>query len=158
MQTTKKSISVFTDGSCNPVAGIGGWAAIIFVDGEKNILSGNERGSTHQRMELVAAIKAIEYLETLGLADPAISIFTDSQYLVDLQRRKNKMIASSLTTKQNVPVRNADLIKQLLPYLDHLSLKFIKVKSHEKSTGEENYNREADKLSRKIVRNFVRNV
>lgn len=136
---------------------MGGWAAILFVGEKKILLSGSQGETTHQRMELTAAVKAIEHLQTLELADPPISIYTDSQYLADLQRRKNKLLLAGLTTKKKLLLPNADLIHQLIGYLDTLSLKFIKVKSHEKYSSYENYNREVDKLSRKIVRDSVRN-
>jgi ribonuclease HI len=157
LETTNNSIAVFTDGSCNPVFGTGGWAAILFVDGKKIVLSGSQSETTHQCMELTAAIKAIEHVETLSPVDPVISIYTDSQYLVNLPERKEKLLASGLATKKNLPVRNADLIHQLLGYLDTLPVRLIKVKAHEKSSGIRNCNREVDKLSRKIVRDSVRN-
>ncbi len=137
---------------------MGGWAAILFVGEKKILLYGSQGETTHQRMELTAAVKSIEHLQTLELTDPIISIYTDSQYLADLPRRKNKLLLAGLTTKKKLPLPNADLIHQILGYLDTLSLKFIKVKSHEKYTGYENYNREVDKLSRKIVRDSVRNL
>lgn len=150
-------ISIYTDGSCNPVWGIGGWAAILFIGGEKILLSGTQVETTHQRMELTAAAKAIAHLQTLEIADQEICIYTDSQYLAGLPHRKSKLLLAGLTSKKNLPLPNADVIHQLFGYLDTLSLTFIKVKSHEKFSGQENYNREVDKLSRKIVRDSVRN-
>ena len=150
-------ISIFTDGSCNPVCKIGGWAAILFIGGEKILLFGSQVETTHQRMELTAAVEAISHLQTLACADQEICIYTDSQYLAGLPQRKSKLLLAGLTTKKNLLLPNADLIHQLLGYLDNLSLTFIKVKSHEKFSGHENYNREVDKLSRKIVRDSVRN-
>ncbi len=150
-------ISIFTDGSCNPVGRIGGWAALLFIDGEKILLSGSQLETTHQRMELTAALKAIGHLQTLESADQEICIYTDSQYLAGLPHRRSKLLLAGLTTKKNLILPNADLIHQLLGYLDTLSLTFIKVRSHEKFSGQENYNREVDKLSRKIVRDSVRN-
>lgn len=150
-------ISIYTDGSCNPVCRIGGWAAILFIGEEKILLSGTQVETTHQRMELTAAAQAIAHLQTLASADQEICIYTDSQYLVGLPHRKSKLLLAGLTTKKNLLLPNADLIQQLLGYLDTLSLTFIKVKSHEKFSDLENYNREVDKLSRKIVRDSVRN-
>lgn len=152
-----KLVTVYTDGSCNPVAGIGGWAAMLFVEDEKILLSGSQSGTTHQCMELTAAIKAIEHLQKLELQQADITIFTDSQYLVNLPQRRNKLIFSGMTTKSKPPIRNAALIRQIFEHLDAISIRFIKVKAHEKSGENANYNREVDKISRKIVRDFVRN-
>lgn len=151
-------ISIFTDGSCNPVYKIGGWAAIIFMGEEKIILSGSERETTHQRMELTAAVRAISHLQTIKFDPQDIWVYTDSQYLAGLADRRNKLLKAGLTTRRNLPLPNTDLISQLFRYQDFLSLRFTKVKSHEKLSITENFNREVDKLSRKIVRDSVRNI
>jgi ribonuclease HI len=149
--------TVYTDGSCNPVEGIGAWAAIIFSDGEKVFLSGSDTNTTHQAMELMAALKSFEYILSAKTSGVKIRLHTDSQYLVNLPKRKEKLEASALRTKNQAPVRNAELIRVLFSYLAVLSVTFIKVTAHQRSVNGENYNREVDRLSRKIVRDSVRN-
>ena len=56
-------IEVFTDGACKGNPGDGGWGAIIRVDGEEEYLWGGEKETTNNRMEMMAAIKALEYFE-----------------------------------------------------------------------------------------------
>ena len=157
MKSENKSITVYTDGSCNPAKGIGAWAAIVFLDGEKVILSGSERNTTHQCMELTAAIKTFEYILTTRGMRQEIILYTDSQYLINLPRRKDKLEASGFVAKTRQPIRNRDLIRELFRQLSAVGVRMIKVKAHETISGAENYNREVDKLSRKIVRDYVRN-
>ena len=107
-------------------------------------------------MELTAAVEALRHIESLGLTDRKILVYTDSQYLADLPRRKSKLLKTGLISSNKIPLANADLILQLLRYLGHLSLSLVKVPSHEKENGVHNYNREVDKASRKIVRESIR--
>ena len=147
-------ISIYTDGSCNPSANRGGWAAIIFMGEEKKIMNGYETDTTHQRMELTAVIKALEFLKVNNLLSAPVQVYTDSQYLVRLPERKEKLEASDYRTRKNRALPNTDLIRQVIGYCALWPITFIKVKAHQKLTGDENYNREADMLSRKIVRGF----
>ncbi len=70
---------IYTDGACDPNPGPGGWSAIFTLDGvKKKVLSGGEKPTTNNRMELTAALRALE-----SLPDGASAIiFTDSQYLM----------------------------------------------------------------------------
>ena len=70
-------ITVYTDGSCDPNPGPGGWAAVIqFGDGEK-VLSGSNPQTTNNRMELKAALEALLAIEPTE----KIALYTDSEYL-----------------------------------------------------------------------------
>lgn len=75
----KPPILVYTDGSCFPAkrGAHGGWAAIILKDGEEIILTGGETPSTNNRMEMMAVLKALEYLED----GSNVFLYTDSQYV-----------------------------------------------------------------------------
>ena len=70
-------IKIYTDGSCLSNPGHGGWAAIINMNGEIKKISGNEKNTTNNRMELMAPINA---LKNINSKDP-IEIFTDSKYV-----------------------------------------------------------------------------
>ena len=108
-------------------------------------------------MELTAALEAIRYLSGLESASRRIFLYTDSQYLANLPRRKNRLLGAGLITRKERPIANADLLIQLFQFLDSHLLQFVKVLSHQKENGLLNYNREVDKHSRKIVRDAVRN-
>jgi ribonuclease HI len=73
-----KRIQIYTDGSCSPNPGVGGWAYIIRYPSETEIIGyGYELGSTNNRMEIMAVIKALEYLNRPSF----IELTLDSQYV-----------------------------------------------------------------------------
>ncbi|MCP4136085.1 MAG: hypothetical protein GY754_34260 [bacterium] len=156
MDHLKNKIDIFTDGSCNPVFKIGGWAAILLFDEEEILLQGNELESTHNRMELLSVIKALEYIEKHNLVNYSISIHSDSQYVVKLIDRKNKLVSANFLTKKGSTIPNKDLVEKIFYFIDSLDLGFVKVKAHEKKSDLKNFNRDVDKISRKIVREYVR--
>jgi ribonuclease HI len=128
--------------------------AIVLHGHEKNILQGHETTTTHQRMELLAVVKALDHAKT-NHRDSPIFIYTDSQYVTGLFDRKEKLRQNNYTTKKKNLVRNTDLIEMIFSLAETLQITFTKVKAHEKKSTEENLNREADMLSRKIVRTQV---
>lgn len=73
----EESVVVYTDGGCVPNPGRGGWGAVLIYKGAYKEMSGGEPTTTNNRMELIAAVKALE-----ALRRPCrVRIFTDSQYL-----------------------------------------------------------------------------
>ena len=77
--TPMQKIEVFTDGACRGNPGPGGWGILFRIDGEEKSLWGGESDTTNNRMELTAAIKALEYFNR-GVT---LSITTDSTYVKD---------------------------------------------------------------------------
>ena len=148
------AIIIYTDGSCNPKHGVGAWASLLFVDESKVVLTGTEEQTTHQRMELQAVIKSFEYLAKANLLQRVMELYTDSQYVTGLSRRKVKLKASGFMTKKNVPIRNSDLVRILIEYSEMMNVHFIKVKAHQ-NNDDQNRNREVDLLARKIVREHI---
>ena len=77
-------IKIYTDGACVGNPGPGGWAAIVLLETKKKELFGGERLTTNNRMELIAAIKGLEYCVKQEEKQPSlkhIRIFTDSTYV-----------------------------------------------------------------------------
>ncbi len=70
-------VRIFTDGACSPNPGPGGWAAILQFGDREKVLTGGEKSTTNNRMELTAAIRALEALNRPCQVD----LFTDSEYL-----------------------------------------------------------------------------
>ncbi|HIJ64379.1 MAG TPA: ribonuclease HI [Candidatus Hydrogenedentes bacterium] len=70
-------VTIYTDGGCDPNPGVGGWAAVLLCKGKCKELSGNERQTTNNRMEMTAAIKALEALKRPCM----VELHTDSEYL-----------------------------------------------------------------------------
>ena len=149
----KQSITIFTDGSCHTQLKTGGWASIIITNSGKVVLEGNTSKTTHQRMELTAVLESLRYLQREGKGWEEIIVYSDSQYVVDLEKRKGNLILSNYQTKKFKPVRNSDLVRELVDFMSLPNIRFVKIKSHQRlSDVESTLNREVDLLSRKNMR------
>lgn len=146
---------VYTDGSCHTQHCIGAWASILFVNNQKIVLSGTEINTTHNRMEILAVINAVKYIQKNYPETSQIKIVTDSQYVIGLIRRQEKFIASNYLTKAGNEIRNIDLVKEFLLFHQSNDLVLEKIKAHQKASEIVNYNIEVDKLARQLVRESV---
>ena len=103
-------IEIFTDGACTGNPGPGGWAAILRTGAHEKELSGGERATTNNRMELTAAIRAFEALKQPS----TVTIHTDSRYVMD---GATKWMANwkknGWKTADKKPVKNEELWKAL---------------------------------------------
>jgi len=101
-----KKIEIFTDGSCLGNPGNGGWCAILRYNGHEKILSGNEKDTTNNRMELLAVINALE-----ALKEPCeIELYSDSTYVL---KGLNEWLDNWI--KKNFKnVKNVDLWKKYI--------------------------------------------
>jgi len=103
-------VEIYTDGACRGNPGVGGWGALLRAGGRERELWGGEPATTNNRMELTAAIRALEALKRRS----EIALYTDSQYvrqgitiwLHDWKRRDWR-------TADRKPVKNQDLWEQL---------------------------------------------
>lgn len=150
-------VEIYTDGSCHTQECIGAWASIILVNSEKIVLTGKDVNTTHNRMEIIAVINALKYLQHTFKDITEVKVVSDSQYVIGLINRESKFITSDFKTKSGNDIRNVDLVKELLMLLKHIKVQFIKIKAHQKATTTINYNIEVDKLCRQIVRDEIRN-
>ncbi len=155
--TTNHHIEIYTDGSCHTQICIGAWASLILIDDKKINLSGVVENTTHNRMEILAVIKAIDYVVLNFQNNASIKIISDSQYVVGLLDRQTKFISSNYKTKAGNDIRNKDLVLQLFHHTDVLNIKFVKIKAHQKPTDIINYNNEVDKICRALVRDNLNN-
>ena len=110
-------VKIYTDGSCIGNPGPGGWAAIILAGGIKKELYGGEKFTTNNRMELTAAIKALEYcfLQKNNLfTKKKINILTDSNYVKDgITVWINNWEKNNWKTADKKVVKNIDLWRNL---------------------------------------------
>jgi len=105
-----EAVEIFTDGACSGNPGPGGWGALLRYKGRERTLSGGESATTNNRMELMAAIRALETLTR----PCSVTLYTDSEYvkkgitewLPNWKRRGWK-------TADKKPVKNADLWQRL---------------------------------------------
>jgi len=155
--TINQQIEIYTDGSCHTQICIGAWASIILINDTKINISGVVENTTHNRMEILAVIKALDYVVSHfeNLID--IKIVSDSQYVVSLLDRQTKFISRHYKTKAGNDIRNKDLVLRLFIHTDVLNIKFVKIKAHQKPTDVVNYNNEVDKICRALVRGFFNN-
>ena len=120
-------IKIYTDGSCLSNPGNGGWAAIINIDGEIKKISGNEKNTTNNRMELIAPINALKYMNS---KDP-IEIFTDSKYVKNgITEWINTWVLNNWKTSNKEEVKNKDLWIELYKLNLSLNVKWNWVKAH----------------------------
>ena len=120
-------IKIYTDGSCLSNPGNGGWAAIINMNGEIKKISGNEKNTTNNRMELMAPINA---LKNINSKDP-IEIFTDSKYVKNgITEWINTWVLNNWKTSKKENVKNKDLWLELHKLNQSLNVKWNWVKAH----------------------------
>jgi len=133
-------IKVYTDGSCLENPGKGGWAAIIIIDKQKKIFSGNQKNTTNNRMELMAPIMALKKIRKKS----EITIFTDSKYVKDgITDWIKKWKVNNWKSSNKKPVKNKDLwIK-----LDNVCLKHKVTWKWVKAHAGNKYNNLVDELA-----------
>jgi ribonuclease HI len=104
------AVKIFTDGACSGNPGPGGWGAIVQFKGEQRELSGGDRHTTNNKMEMTAAIEALDSL----LTSCKVVITTDSTYLRDgITKWIVNWKRNGWRTADKKPVKNADLWVQL---------------------------------------------
>ena len=150
------SAEIYTDGSCHTQYRTGTWVAIVFLRTAKEVLSGIVQHTTHNRMELMAVIKGIQYVLAHCDSGMLIRVYTDSQYVTGLPVRREKIVSHKFTTQKGNALQNADLVAVLFELLSAQPVVFIKVKAHQKQGNRINYNMEADMLCRQLLRGAVK--
>jgi ribonuclease HI len=103
-------VEIYTDGACRGNPGVGGWGAVLRAGGRERELFGGEPATTNNRMELTAAIRALEALKRRC----AVSLYTDSQYVRQgITTWLNDWKRRNWRTADRKPVKNQDLWEQL---------------------------------------------
>ncbi len=110
MAPSPPRVEIYTDGACSGNPGPGGWGAILRYDGKEKELSGNDPLTTNNRMELMAAIAALEALKRPVQVD----LYTDSNYLREgVIKWLSAWKARGWRTADRKPVKNIDLWQRL---------------------------------------------
>jgi ribonuclease HI len=118
-----KHIKIFTDGACSGNPGPGGWGAVLQWGDHEKELSGGEPDTTNNRMEMVAAIKALEALK----GQCRVDIYTDSVYL---QKGVSEWMAGWKAKGWPAKIKNQDLWKRIDSLLAQHEVKFHWIKGH----------------------------
>ena len=127
-------VDIYTDGACVGNPGPGGWAAMIISENKKKQLCGGEKMTTNNRMELTAAIKALEYCSQQNdkqLTLRQFKVYTDSTYLKEgITVWINTWEKNNWKTADKKNVKNVDLWKKLKKLAKNNSIKWLWVKGH----------------------------
>ena len=134
-------IIIYTDGACDPNPGKGGWGVIILEDGKEKILKGYETDTTNNRMELTAALRAIQAIKE---KEQKIVIYTDSQYLKKgIEEWMPNWIARSWKRKGGA-LANKDLWQALSSEIEQRTIEWKWVRGH----AGHRYNERVDRIAR----------
>lgn len=136
-----KDVMIYTDGACSGNPGPGGWGAILMFGEHKKEMSGGEKNTTNNRMELTAAIEAMK-----ALKEPCkVKLYSDSAYLVNCfqQGWYKGWIKNGWKNSKKQPVENKDLWMELLRLMEIHKVEYIKVKGH----ADNEYNNRCDELA-----------
>ena len=140
-----KKVVIYTDGACSGNPGPGGYGAVLLYGTHRKEISGGEKATTNQRMELLAAVAALEELK-----EPCqVELYSDSAYLVNAfnQRWYVKWQQNGWLNSKKEPVQNRDLWTKLLALAEKHRIEWIKVKGH----ADDELNNRCDQLARAAI-------
>lgn len=137
-----KKVDIYTDGACSGNPGIGGWCAILIYNGIEKTISGFNKQTTNNRMEVFAIIQGLAALKERC----EVTIYSDSAYAVNAI--ENGWLESwkrnGWRTGDNKEVKNIDLWNDLSLRMSEHHVRFVKVKGH----ADNEYNNLCDKTAR----------
>ena len=123
-----KHVEIFTDGACKGNPGPGGWGALLRMGHHEKELSGSDRATTNNRMELLGAIRALQ-----ALAEPCrVTLHSDSKYVLDgITRWIHGWQRNGWRTAARKQVLNADLWRELAEAEAPHTVEWVWVKGHD---------------------------
>ena len=136
-----KKVIIYTDGACSGNPGPGGWGTVLLYGKFEKEMSGGEKNTTNNRMELMAVIRGLE-----ALNEPCrVDLFTDSQYIVNAINKGwvHKWRANNWMKNPKEAAKNPDLWKQILALLKTHQVTFHWIRGH----GDNVYNNRCDQLA-----------
>lgn len=139
----KSVVEIYTDGACSGNPGPGGWGAVLRYGGHEKELSGGEADTTNNRMELLAAIKALESLKR----SCRVELYTDSQYV---QKGVTEWLKGWKAKGWPARIKNQDLWKELDKLLEKYDVSFHWVRGHDGHPE----NERADALAVKAIKKW----
>ena len=139
------SVVIYTDGACSGNPGPGGWGAVLLSGGHRREISGASARTTNNRMELTAAIRALEALTRPTTVD----LYTDSTYVKDgITRWLANWKAKGWRTASKTPVKNRDLWEALDALASRHDVSWHWVRGHAGNAE----NERADTLAREALK------
>lgn len=143
-----KEVKLYTDGACSGNPGPGGYGAILIFNGKEKEISGGEKETTNNKMEIMAVLEGLKMLK-----EPCeVTVYSDSAYVVNsidkgwiYGWKKNNWKKSDKST-----VKNIELWEEMLKLMNIHKVKFVKVKGH----SDNEYNNRCDALAVKARENL----
>lgn len=141
-----EEVTIYTDGACSGNPGSGGWGAILMYKETKKEISGGQKSTTNNVMELTAVIEALKLLKY----PCKVNLYSDSAYVVNafLQKWIINWQKNNWKTVDKKDVKNKELWQELLDLTNTHSVKFIKVKGH----ADNEFNNRCDELARNAIK------
>jgi len=142
-----KSVTLYTDGACSGNPGPGGFCAILVYQGHEKCISGGEKETTNNRMELMAVIRGLAALKE----SCEVEIVSDSKYVVDAIEKKwlHGWQKNGWRKADKKPVLNVDLWKELAALLEKHTVGFTWIRGHDGHPYNERCDRVAVEESKK---------
>jgi ribonuclease HI len=154
-----EKLEIYTDGSCKKLGSnmtFGGWSFIALRGGERiQTVAGCERGTTNQRMELLAIRMALQFAQENKQPNESVTIFSDSAYAINCYAQEwyTRWQQNGWVNSKGEPVANQDLWVEIIPYFDNFWYHFSKVKGH----GSNYWNNECDRLAQEAAQELKDN-
>lgn len=144
-----EKVTIYTDGACSGNPGPGGWGALLMYNGNKREISGGEKDTTNNIMELTAVIEGLKALKFKCEVD----LYSDSSYVINgfKQGWIFNWIKNNWKTANNQPVKNKEIWQELYELTKIHKVNFIKVKGH----SDNEYNNRCDELARNAIKNIT---
>ena len=136
-----KKVTIYTDGACSGNPGPGGWGAILMYNGTSKEISGAEKDTTNNIMEITAVLEALKLLKE----ECEVQVYSDSAYVVNAfnQGWIENWRKNNWRTAGKKAVKNVDLWMELLKLTNYHEVIFIKVKGH----ADNEFNNRCDKIA-----------
>lgn len=147
-----KKVTIYTDGACSGNPGNGGYGAILMFNKHTKEISGSEENTTNNRMELMAAIKALELLK-----EPCkVELYSDSAYMVNAFNKNwvEAWLNNNFRGADKKEIKNQDLWQRLISLSNLHDVTFIKVKGHANNE----FNNRCDFLATNAINKIANNL
>ena len=142
-----EKVTIYTDGACSGNPGPGGWGAILMYNGNKKELSGGNKDTTNNIMEITAVLEALKALKF----PCEVNLYSDSAYVVNCfnQGWIYNWLKKGWKTASGEPVKNKELWEELYNLTKIHKITFHKVKGH----ADNEFNNRCDELARNAIHN-----
>ncbi len=140
-----EDVIIYTDGACSGNPGPGGWGSILMYKNTKKEISGAQKNTTNNVMELTAVIEALKQLKY----SCKVKLYSDSAYVINAFNQKwiYGWLKNGWRNSSKKPVKNKELWQELYELSKIHNIEFIKVKGH----SDNEYNNRCDEMARNAI-------